>query len=270
MYKNSYKGFKKKNKYKRYKSNYGAIGRKTKVKKQRGTAHLQVIRVVVVVLAVAVIVSAVTAGFVIYGNNNSENLTGSKTVATDNSEELLRVVNRTNSLDSDYVPDLKECDGYSVNTLASSSLKKLLEDASESEIDLEVNYAYVSYEEQAKRYKKAYKKLKNSSNLSQVKAQAQTELTTPKAGNSEYQTGLLVNFSTSEKCDSFKDSKAYRFLVSKGVNYGFIIRYQDSKKSVTSMNGNAHAFRYVGEDYAKQMRALNMCLDEYSDYLNSR
>lgn len=89
-------------------------------------------------------------------------------------------------------------------------------------------------------------------------------------GQSEHHTGLA--------CDlSFYLDAGYSEPVGKHehggwlsehcTDYGFIIRYPESKVKYTHIAYEAWHFRYVGLTHAKAMNALDMCLEEYVEYL---
>ena len=59
-------------------------------------------------------------------------------------------------------------------------------------------------------------------------------------------------------------------LLENASRYGFVLRYPEGKEKETGMDPDPAVFRYVGIKYAKQMKTLNMCLDEYTAYLASR
>lgn len=233
-------------------------------------AKLNLLRILIVVLIAAIIVWGffVVFHFAINGSTrqNSSEYASSE---TNNNAELLRVVNKSTPLDKDYVPKLVEKNGYKLNVLAEKSLDKLLAAAKKQGISLYVKYAYVSYAEQKKLYNAEYKHYIEKEGLSEVKAQAKTNLTIPQEGRSEFQTGLMVSFRSQEK-GKFKNSKASAWLDKNAKDYGFVLRYPEDKEDVTSMNANYKSYRYVGEENAEVMQSLNMCLNEYSYYVNSR
>lgn len=230
--------------------------------------RLRMLRIGVAAIAVIVVLGAIVAGIGIFGFNSARQ----NTADSDNSEkytaQLLRVVNKSNPLDKDYVPELVEKDGYRISPLAEKSLDKLLNAAEKDNVSIYVKYAFVSYNQQKKIYNTEYKKqLKKG--LTEVKAQAQTTLTIPQPGRSEFQTGLMVSFRSNEK-GKFKNSKASEWLFNNAKKYGFVLRYPADKEDITSMNANYKSYRYVGEDNAEVMQSLNMCLNEYYYYVNSR
>ncbi len=254
-------------KHRKFKS---AVYPKPKGDSGASVLKLNLLRILIVVLIVAIIAGAffVVLHFAI-NNSTRQNSADYASSEQNNNAELLRVVNKSTPLEKDYVPDLVDKGSYKINVLAEKNLDKLLADAKKQGIDLYVKYAYVSYDEQKKLYTAEYKNYIEKEGLSEVKAQAKTNLTIPQAGRSEFQTGLMVSFRSNEK-GKFKNSKASAWLDKNAKNYGFILRYPEDKEAQTSMNANYKSYRYVGEENAEVMQSLNMCLNEYSYYVSSR
>lgn len=261
-----YRGYNKGFKVKKYRSK-NTVDRGSLDAGGGSAVALQIVRIVTAALLIAVVVGAVAVGMHMYGSENS--FENSQVAAEGDNSRLLRVVNKSNPLEEDYVPDLKEYRGYSVCTAAVPDLEKMLEAAKKDGVDISVDFAYVSYEQQDELYNTAYNRLIKEKNLTSVTAQAQTQVVTPQAGRSEYQTGLLVRFKTGEK-GKFKNTAASLWLSRNSTDYGFVLRYTEEKKSRTSMNADYTAYRYVGKDNARVMLSLDMCLDEYSAYIKSR
>lgn len=249
---------------------YGAVERTFEIKLNKPAKGLKAVKVIIVILLAAIVLGLVFVGSRLYFSNDSKTVKTSETEAfadTDLNDELLRIVNKSNPLEKDYVPELVERDGYSISPLAAEELDSLLEAAGKDGIELSVSSAYVSYDEQNKLYTKKYKYNRKRYNLTEVRAQAKTETVIPQAGNSEAQTGLLVTFRTKGK---FAGSKASRWLMNNGVDYGFVERYAADKTESTSMKANPSVYRFVGKDNAHMMRSLNKSLNEYVLYINSR
>lgn len=179
-------------------------------------------------------------------------------------EELLRIVNEADPLESTYVPVLTTVNGVEVNSLSADSLNKMIDAAEEIGVTLTLKKGYVSYEEQAKLHEKTYESLKKSGNLSQIKAEAEAKKLCPLAGESESQTGLLLEF------DSPVNSEAYKWLVKHSVNYGFILRYPEAKESDTGMSFNPTLYRYVGKEASENIRRYDMSLEEYVTHISIR
>ena len=240
---------------------------RTSARDRQSVTGLRIARVIVGVGIIALIAGIFIAGFAIYGVGNSEYpKSSSESVSDEVSSELLRVVSKSNPLDADYVPELLDFDGVQVNGLCFDALGELMTAAADDGVELKIQSAYIPYEKQSELYGKKYSEYL-AQGYTEVKAQAKTEAKTPKAGNSEAQTGLLITFKTRGE---FAGSKASSWLQNNAVDYGFVLRYPPDKTSETGMDANMKAYRYVGKESAGIMRILNKCLDEYYTYLNSR
>ena len=93
-------------------------------------------------------------------------------------------------------------------------------------------------------------------------------------GRSEHHTGLAIDLSI--KIDGQYDKnnneinkhiKNYQAIVPYLSQYGFILRYPEDKEDKTKIAYESWHWRYVGEENAKRMNELNMCLEEYVEYL---
>ena len=67
---------------------------------------------------------------------------------------------------------------------------------------------------------------------------------------------------------SFEKTKAYEWLKQNAENYGFIMRYSEEKQSITGVIHESWHWRFVGINTAKKMNQLNMCLEEYLEYIS--
>ena len=77
--------------------------------------------------------------------------------------------------------------------------------------------------------------------------------------------GLAVDFNYVD--NSFAKTSEYKWLLKNAENYGFILRYPEDKEDKTKIAYESWHWRYVGEENAKRMNELNMCLEEYVEYL---
>lgn len=175
-------------------------------------------------------------------------------------EELLRIIDRQNQLEPTYEPELTSFEGIKINSIAYDGLKELTEEAKSKGVNLKIDSGYISYSDQQSLYETTLEKIRSEGNLSLVRAEAQTVKTVPKAGCSEAQTGLLVDFEVN-------DTATYSFLERNCVRFGFIRRYPESKTELTHHEADNSIYRYVGEENAEKACILNMCLEEYVNYL---
>lgn len=192
-------------------------------------------------------------------NKSTENQ-GQSQEQLSQSEELLRVVNKQKPLDSDYVPELVDFHGVKINAIMLDSLKAMTDDAKAQGIELNVDSAYIPYDEQDKLYTATLNELLANPEYTRVRAEAAAQKLVPQAGCSELQTGLLISFKLS-------DERTTAYIERNCVQYGFILRYPEDKEDITHLSYNKTLYRYVGKENSVKMRSYNMCLEEYADYV---
>lgn len=195
----------------------------------------------------------------------------SQSVDTNQNEELLsqwnlKLVNKNNSVDKSYIPELVEIDdGRMFDKRAISYLKDMISAIRKKGItNIWVQSSYRSYEKQeqlflnkVEQYKKKGKKQEEAESL------AQTIVQRPEM--SEHNLGLAVDFNN--VTNDFEKTKAFTWLQENAANYGFILRYPKDKQDITGITYESWHWRYVGEEHAKVMKEKNYCLEEYIDYL---
>lgn len=222
---------------------------------------------------IAVLAVGIFFGYKFYLNNDKSHdaLSASEAVNVNAYEDdpmFFRIVNSAYPLGEDDVPDTVETCGVRMAPAAADSLKKLVDAGAEHGYEFLVVEGYISYEEQGERYEAAVKKYRESAKASLVKAEAHVRSTLPPAGESEQQTGLLV-YLTVRTDGTFAETPAYAWLVRNCVDYGFVLRYPE-KENAGGMAYSSHLFRFVGEENALKMRALDMNFDEYIGYISAQ
>ena len=93
-------------------------------------------------------------------------------------------------------------------------------------------------------------------------------------GTSEHQTGLsadIIQTSLPSAYNSliqeFGKTDAGIWLEENCYRFGFVLRFPKDKEDITGIIYEPWHFRFVGRDHATKMHELNMCLEEYIDYL---
>lgn len=181
-------------------------------------------------------------------------------------EKLLTVVNLQQPLPADYELQLVEFENISCDEMIVASLEKLLQAAHQEGLALKMRYGYIDSESQDKMYRQKVNELLLANDYTKVRAESEAEKLVAPAGKSEYQTGLSVNFDTGENtADPARDE--YLWLSKNCVDYGFVLRYPQSKETETGKTFDPACYRYVGVQNAKAMRALDMCLEEFAEYI---
>lgn len=93
-------------------------------------------------------------------------------------------------------------------------------------------------------------------------------------GHSEHQSGLAIDLSTDkEESDIIAPKFSYEGIGQDFLNhmqdFGFILRYPKDKEEITKIGYEPWHFRFVGLPHSKIMKKMNLCLEEYLEYLKS-
>lgn len=89
-------------------------------------------------------------------------------------------------------------------------------------------------------------------------------------GGSEHHTGYAVDFSVLNSDGSSADydgTGEYAWINENCHNYGYIVRYETGKESLTGIWDEPWHFRYLGVPHATKVAELGLCMEEYMDYL---
>lgn len=217
-----------------------------------------------IILAAAVLVCAVAAVPVcLYCFPAASRQSAAEDALSLSREERLRPVNKAEPLAPSDVPELAEFENVKVHASIAGMLEAMRDAAKQQGIDLKVTDGYVSYEEQQKRYEENLAPYLKNPKFTPVRAQAAAQRIVPEAGCSEAQTGLYVEF-------DIADPRAKAFVERECIHYGLIQRYAENKEEITHMQRNDAGYRFVGVEDAEKMRAFDMCLEEYADYVDSQ
>ena len=84
-------------------------------------------------------------------------------------------------------------------------------------------------------------------------------------GTSEHNTGLCADFNMAS--DAFENTAMYSWMKENAEDYGFVMRYRKDKQPITGVIHESWHWRFVGINHAIQMNKLDMCLEEYVEWL---
>lgn len=180
---------------------------------------------------------------------------------------LLVLVNKENPLSEDYVPvDLAPVRYYVANRPpdtwfmradAAKSFEAMVEAAAEEGIEFAMTTGYRSY---------AYQKSLYDTYVGRSGVEA-ADLYSAKPGQSEHQTGLAVDVSSSsinyQLLYTYGNTKEGSWLSAHAHEFGFIIRYPKDKEEITGFHAEPWHLRYVGVYAATEIVGLDMTLEEY-------
>ena len=96
-----------------------------------------------------------------------------------------------------------------------------------------------------------------------------TLLYTALPGTSEHQTGLAIDLSNNTGLsDNFRNTEQGQWLLANCWKYGFILRYDTNKTSLTGVAYEPWHYRYVGLPHSLIIRDRGWVLEEYMDALH--
>ena len=180
----------------------------------------------------------------------------------------LTLVNSENELPKDYKIELANIDKKrQFDKRAINKLFEMQKDMKEDGIfNVWVQSSYRSINYQQELFEEKINKY-----LLQGKTKEEAERLTlqiiNKPGTSEHNLGLAVDFNYVDY--SFDETKGFKWLQKNAEKYGFILRYRKDKKDITKVNYEPWHWRYVGIEHAKKINELDMCLEEYIEYLKN-
>lgn len=145
-------------------------------------------------------------------------------------------------------PDLVNFEGHQLRAQAADAARNLITAARKDGITLTVTSAYRSYAVQEKTYCHWVKQ----------NGQQQADVLSARAGYSEHQTGLAIDFSSHEGCSleqCYAQTKAGRWLAEHAVEYGYILRFPHHQQRVTGYVFEPWHYRYMGVELTKEYLA---------------
>lgn len=178
----------------------------------------------------------------------------------------LKLVNKNNSVDRSYVPELEELDdGIMFDKRAIGYLRSMINAMYKAGIkNVWVQSSYRSYEKQEELFNKKVTSYKNQGK-SQEEAERLAQTVVQRPEMSEHNLALAADFNT--VTNEFENTKAFTWLQKNAWEYGFILRYPKDKQDITGIIYESWHWRYVGKDHANVMKEKGYCLEEYIDYL---
>ncbi len=194
-------------------------------------------------------------------------------------DAYLILVNKTNTISADNVPDNLisivnvRNDGRKEQLVetAEKALEALfIEMKSAGHTDVSVTSGYRSYNKQVSLFS-TYLQREMSNNPSLSEAEAKEIVLTYSAfpGTSEHQTGLCCDMHNLSSADvAFAKKEAYTWLRDNCHKFGFILRFPEDKTEITGYSFEPWHYRFVGRYHATRMKSLGMCLEEYVEHLS--
>lgn len=183
--------------------------------------------------------------------------------------KLLWLVNPAHSIEPGFYPEnLIHVNGYLMRREAGEALVKMQKDMQATGItSLRLQSAYRPYSYQQAIFADKARALMGLG-YAEEEARALAARSVALPGTSEHQTGLAVDVSIDGRLNArFGATEAGVWLHNNCTKYGFIIRYPKEKTIETKIIYEPWHLRYVGVPHAGYMQELEMCLEEYIEYV---
>lgn len=182
---------------------------------------------------------------------------------TDEANWFLSIINSAYKLPDKYVPALAaavEGSAVQLDARVAPYYQQMYAAAKSAGCILTPYSGYRSFASQDSTYTRKINYYLNQG-LSQEEATAKTLERVLPAGCSENNAGLSMDIVSASS--DFMNTKEYKWLLDNAQNYGFVLRYPESKQDKTGMVFQPWHWRYVGEAAAKEMKQNGQCLEEY-------
>lgn len=149
-----------------------------------------------------------------------------------------------------------------------SDLDAMIQAAQADNIWLWVASGYRSVEDQEDVLQREIALHMTEDGMTQEEARDVSLKTIARPGFSEHHTGLVVDLN--DVSNGFESTEEYKWLKQHAAEYGFVQRYRSDKVDKTGIDNESWHYRYVGRTHAQEMERLDMCLEEYVEYLKSQ
>lgn len=177
----------------------------------------------------------------------------------------LRVINNQNEMSKDYELKLKDCRGITVDARIKEHLEDMIQAAYSQNVKLWISSGYRTLEKQSELFTNKVNEYKNKG-YTDIDATNLAQGVVARPRTSEHNIGIAVDLNGVR--DDFCYSEEYKWLMENSHTYGFVLRYDNDKQSITGKIYEPWHFRYVGKEHAKKMKEKNLCLEEYVMFLS--
>ena len=188
----------------------------------------------------------------------------------------LILINAENPLPEDYTFELTSINEYfSFDSRAVEALNEFLAAGRAAGHDLQIVSTYRTTERSAYLYERKTNEYIAAGYEASIAAIEAARWVAPPF-QSEHNAALAIDVVSfdyymyySDLMHEFDEFPAFTWLVENCAEYGFIMRYPEDKQDITGITYEPWHYRYVGVEHAQKMQELDMCLEEYWEYLLS-
>jgi len=178
--------------------------------------------------------------------------------------DLLIHVNKSNKLPDGYAPDLVAVDNVLVSAALTADFDAMRKAAEADGTRIRIRDGYRSYDEQEQVYDSITTGYVEQGNTRAV-AVERAGMVVALPGYSEHHTGLAIDFSYGADADA--QAVMWEWLGVHAHEYGFILRYPESREDITGYSYEPWHYRYVGIEHARAIYEQGLTLEEYLEAL---
>ena len=171
------------------------------------------------------------------------------------------LVNRWNPVPEDYESNLVWFEGFQVHAVCRDALAQMRADCLAAGLTFNMTSAYRGYNYQNTLFQRKVDKLM-AQGYSRSAAESETSRSIAIPGTSEHQLGLAVDIKSG--------TSGYNWLAQNSWKYGFILRYPTGTTALTGIYYEPWHFRYVGEELARELYELDLCVEAYMNMLTGQ
>lgn len=184
----------------------------------------------------------------------------------------LILVNKENKLPNDFTVNLKDIGGNNkIDERIYDNFINMMNAAKSDNIDLLVISSYRTVERSEYLFNRQVNMYLNDG-YTKEEAEKEAEKWVARPYTSEHHTGLALDIVTPTYTSldhGYKETKAAKWLFDNAYKYGFVLRYPEDKIEITKYTFEPWHYRFVGISNAKVMKELNLCLEEYLEYIEN-
>ena len=186
-------------------------------------------------------------------------------------EDYFFICNKEIRLPENYsFETMRVQEDYELEITAAKACLEMLAAAEKDGIKLHIISAYRTFKYQEKLFdRNVNSRIENG--MSYQEAVYDTSISIAPAGGSEHNAGLAVDIVPIDKWNTytaFEKTEEFAWLQENAHKYGFILRYLKGKEDITGYIYEPWHWRYIGVDYAEEVKNSGLCLEEYFEVNN--
>lgn len=188
--------------------------------------------------------------------------------------DYLMLVDKFNAIPENYENEVKltEIQGKQLESQACRQCGMMLKAAERDGIIIKIISAYRTRDYQQALWEQSVEE-KREKGCSLSQAETEVAKTLARAGHSEHNAGLAIDFGREDSDDvedDFFKSPQAKWLCKNAARFGFILRYPRLKEHITGISYEPWHYRYVGSEAAQFIKKSGLCLEEFLHFYSEK